>query len=238
MLDLLAEYEAQRDSLDAKKSALLAENKVPAEIQAIVADGTRRMNDASAIDDTFENALNAELSALVIPEEIREKLFEIDAARTEIEQRRATRRAELQSEQQKRRAEIQNEINAATAEVYAKVASKKAEIEAEFSESLDAVNQNIEFLKKKIKDGTIAAGETKKGKFWQSVFVKGRTTWITDRIDDVYFSANAILKLLDRIALNEEGASILDARKELSDAIGVLEKARKVGAPSTMLKRI
>lgn len=135
-LDRLAEFESQRDGLEAQKAALLADNKVPANIQAIIDDGMRRMNTAPAIDDTFEKALDAEFAALVIPDEIREALEKIDAQRAEINNKRTAHQREVLAADQVRRANIQVEINAATEKVYLDIAARKAEIEAEFAGNL------------------------------------------------------------------------------------------------------
>jgi len=236
MLDQLAEFESQRDGLAAQKAALLSEVKVPAEIQAIIDDGMRRMNAAPVVDRSFEDALNFELSALVIPDEIRDALAKIDAARAEINNKRQEHQREILAADQVRRANIQVEINAATAKVYADIATRKAEIEAEFGGDLDAVNRNIEDLKARIKAETIQHGKTVKASFWQSVFTPGRTTWKTDFLDGCYFDLNQAVKDIDSFLLSQSG-SLLDIRASIQKITDSLAGARKVGEPSTMLRR-
>lgn len=240
-LDQLAEFEAKRDGLAAQKAALLNEVQLPAQIQDIISAGTKRLTDVQSelrpASEKFNAEIDAELSEIVIPEEIRAAYDEIERKRAEVMARKRAKEQALYAEQLQKEQAIRAEIDTQTKAAYEALARRKAEIEAEFSGSLDAVNKNIDDLKAKIKAATINHGATVKGKFYMQVFTKGRTTWITDALDGCYFDMNGVVDALDKY-LTESSGSLLDIRATLAKIVKALSSARKVGEPSSALKRI
>lgn len=81
------------------------------------------------------------------------------------------------------------------------------EIEAEFAPTLDAIDTGIVALEAEIKTAVIVHGETVKGKNFQAVFIKGRTSWDA--------------KMLEGLAI----------------AIPQILQARSIGAPSVTIRK-
>lgn len=211
-LDQLAEFHAQKDSIDAQKRAMLDEVKVPAEIQQIVSDGMKRAASVENSQRPAIDALNAEVEAqlakIIVPDEIKKALEEIDRQRKLIAMYQVAKLEDYRNSAAAKRAEIQAETEAQTAQVYADLAQRKRDIEAEFAGKLDAVDANIKALENEVKADTKAHGSTVKGKYFSTVYVKGRVTWNNDMLDGM-------------IALVPQLAS-----------------ARKEGEPSITLRRI
>lgn len=186
-LDQLAEFNAQRDAIELHKRELLDDVRIPADVEAVVKNGMAAL---AEVDRDFKPALeeinaeaDAKLAALVIPEEIKAALAEIDEARRSINETANTNRQQVQSQIQERKAQLQADTEAKTRQVYSDVAARKAEIEAEFSGAVRAVDENIKKLEAEIKADTKCAGKSVKGKFFHAVYVKGRVTWNTDKME-------------------------------------------------------
>jgi hypothetical protein len=184
-LDQLSDFQAHRDLLDSDKRTLLEDVKVPEEVQAIVSAGMKRMIEA-AVDpeaDAFNAAIEAELLAVVIPEEIKVQLTEIDRTRAAImeKKRRFDFDAVRRYDAQKRT--IQSEIEAQTAGVYAAIATRKAEIEAEFAGKSEAVDENIRKLTEEIKADIKTLGVSVKGTHLRAEFTKPKKSWIPQLLD-------------------------------------------------------
>lgn len=209
MLDTLSEYQARRDLMEADKRALLEEVKIPEEVQAIVSDGMKRMGDARSKLDPYLAELTqstaektaaihataqVKLATIVIPDEIKAALAEIDRQRAIVTEQRTKDINFLNAtlEQVKSltlekinaaQMAIQAETEAATKGVYAAIAQRKADIEAEFSGKAEAVDENIRKLTEEIKAEIKALGASVKGDHYQAVYVRGRVTWDTSKMD-------------------------------------------------------
>jgi hypothetical protein len=206
-LDLLEEFNCQKNLIEIKKRELLDEVKIPAEVEAIVSDGMKRMADVQAEIEAAEKAtsdrIDAELAAAVIPDELREQLAEIErqraaivvpdelkAALAAIEQKRSEINAKkiangkfILEKIVNRKRELQVEVEAQTKDVYDQVARRRQEIEAEFSGKADDVDVNIKKLEAEIKAAVKEAGESVKGQYIHAVYVRGRITWNTDKME-------------------------------------------------------
>jgi hypothetical protein len=69
------------------------------------------------------------------------------------------------------------------------IKARLEEIEAEFSDKLEAVDQNIASLEAAIKEEVLRSGASVKGTFLRAVWNKGRVTWDARRMDE-YASAH------------------------------------------------
>jgi len=225
-LDTLAEFHAQKDLLEIDKRKLLDDVKIPAEVEAVVNEGIKAMadieNSMRTTAKTFDALIEKELSEIVIPDELTTKLADLDRQRTklmnefsDIEKQRiminAKKRANddiLTDSINIRKRGLQAEIEAKTKAVYAQVAQRKLEIEAEFSGKAEDVEENIKKLEAEIKAEVKAGKKSVKGKFFHAVYVSGRITWNTDKME----------------------AWILDHP--------FLKDARKEGEPSITLRRV
>ncbi len=159
-LDILAEYYSQKDVLEFRKRELLNEIQVPAEIEQIVKDGMKIAQDIDAkmrarIAD-YNKAIDAELEAVKIPDELKKALDElrtkeailmskfadVEKQRQEIAaQKRHNEAAEIEATKAQR-IQLEEEVNAKTAKVYADIANRKNEIEIEFSGKADDADEN------------------------------------------------------------------------------------------------
>jgi len=200
-LDTLAEFYSQKDALELRKRELLDEVKIPDEIQQIVKLGMEKGRGIDAAMkarvDVYNKTIDAEIEAVKIPDELRAALAEIEKQRTELMDKFSEfEEIRNQIEQQKRdnyayeveqvRAihdQLNAEIEAKTAAVYENVRQRKQEIEIEFSGKADDAEQNIKKLEAEIKADVKAAGTSVKGKYFHAVYVKGRVTWNTDKMD-------------------------------------------------------
>lgn len=239
-LDRLADYESQRDLIEANKRAALEEVKIPAEVEAIVSAGTKRMSELQAslrpITDKLNAEIEAKLSEIVIPDEIKAAYEEVERQRALVLAYRHGKEQELYARQLEKEQALRTEIDAQVKSTYDEVARRKREIEEEFSGTVEAVNKNIEALKAEIKRDTIAQKLTAKGNFYQSVFTKGRVTWATDALDSIYYRLNGVLAKLDTfVAIQDELSEIRASVKQIT---ADLTNARKEGEPSTQLKKL
>ena len=237
-LDKLAEFYSQKDALELQKRELLNDVKVPAEIEQIVNAGMKMAQDieakARARIAEYNKTIDAEISAIQIPAELKNALAELDAQRAELMakfadvekqrqeiagQKRSNEAIELEGVKADR-AQLEAEITAKTAAVYANIANRRTEIEIEFSGKEDDAQANIEKLEaeiraevkrqaaKKLEADPKAKDLSVKGKFFHAVYVRGRVTWNTDKMD----------------------AWVIDHP--------FLKEARKEGEPSITLRRI
>jgi len=231
MLNKLAEFEDDRDAIEEEKRALLDDVKIPEEVEAIVKDGMNQVNEIgkeyaskiaavyaeqntnpfSAALEILRTKAHDKLNLIVIPEEIKAALAEIDRQRAEVtnalrdEEEKIKHKLDAlavsanarinaledQAEAEKENARL--EVEAQTKQVYTDIAQRKADIEAEFAGDRQAVDANIEKLKAEIKDATKEIGYTVQGSAYQAVYVKGRKTWNTKRLD-VYVSKHPELE--------------------------------------------
>lgn len=200
-LDKLAEFYSQKDALELRKRELLDEIQVPAEIEAIVKSGMARQAEMEANTRKSIEAHNAkideEIAAIVIPDELKSALAElrtkeailmsrfadVEKQRQEIAtQKRSNEVGAMEALTIRKRALLE-EIEAQTRGVYDAINQKKQEIEAEFSGKADDADANIKKLEAEIKAEVKAEGKSVKGKFFHAVYVKGRVTWNTDKMD-------------------------------------------------------
>jgi chromosome segregation ATPase len=186
-LDQLAEFQSQRDSIEIEKRALLDEVKIPSEVEEIVAEGMKKM---SEVEETFYPTLELlkektekKLALIVVPDEIKTALAEIDRQRAEIIEHQTKNEAEIAQCIRAVKAEIQANVEAKTKDIYAAIAQRKAEIEVEFSGKAEAVDENIKKLTEEIKSDVLTMGVSVKGKYYQGIYVKGRVTWDTSKMD-------------------------------------------------------
>jgi len=196
-LDQLTEFESQRDLIEIKKRELLEEVKIPAEVEAIVANGMKLLGE---VENKYQPALKAHrelitagLAKIVVPDEIKEALAEIDRQRNRIQEFDARQMAAIREQINNDRLELEADINDGTRAVYADVAKRKADIEAEFAGSRQAVEENIEKLKSEIKTATKEIGYTVDGTHYQAIYVKGKKTWNAKRLD-AYVERNPEVK--------------------------------------------
>ena len=211
-LDRLADFHFQKDSIDAQKRALLDDVKVPAEIQALATDILKRIDEIEKAEHAADASVNAtierNLAAVVIPEEIKAALAEIDRQRAAIQdERRAYNEATARRISEQIQA-IKAETDGKVKDVYAAIEQRRREIEEEFFGKTDDVDRNIAALEAEIKAEVKVAGQTVKGAHFMAVYVKGRTSWNNDMLDGM-------------IAL-----------------VPQLEKARKVGEPSISIRAV
>ena len=75
------------------------------------------------------------------------------------------------------------QIEQQTRDVYATITQRKNDIEIEFRGKAEDVEANIKKLEAEIKADVKATGASVKGKFFHAVYVKGRVTWNTDKMD-------------------------------------------------------
>ena len=186
-LDALAEYQAQSDLMEANKRALLDEVKIPAEVEAIVGAGMKQMSEVEmsfipTLNTLLEEA-NKKLAEIVVPEEIKAALAEIDRQRALVTLTRQAQDAEIRQRIQAMKTEIQAKVEKETKGVYTALAQRKAEIEAEFAGKAEAVDENIKKLTDDIKANIKLLGCSVKGERYQGVYVSGRVTWDPKSLD-------------------------------------------------------
>ena len=200
-LDQLAEFYSQKDALELRKRELLNEVQVPVEIEQIVSAGMKMAQDieakARARIAEYNKTIDAEIAAASIPAELKAALEElrtkeailmsqfadVEKQRQEIAGQKCSNEAVELEAVRDDRAQLEEEVKAKTAKVYADIAQRKNDIEIEFSGKADDVETNIKKLESEIKAEVKAEGKSVKGKFFHAVYVKGRVTWNTDKMD-------------------------------------------------------
>lgn len=212
MLDLLPEYEAERDMLKLQKQELLNAVVVPAEIQELHEEGVKRKQAIARERGAQWQILDAEkterLAAIVIPDEIKAALAEIDAKRNQIIDEIEARKQAAFDNELKRLRQVDDEFAPKVNTVYSQVATRRQEISAEFDGKTKTADEKIAELTAEIKKAVVSLGRTVKGTIYQAVYVKGRITWNTDMLDGLIV------------------------------AFPQLAKARKEGAPSVTLRKV
>src|SRR5574340_327524 len=144
MLEQLYEFEVQRDAIDVEKRKLLDQVQIPEEIKEIIADGNKRINELKTPtllpDPEFDKQIQAELDAIVIPDEIRWALAEIDRKRALVMERKSAHQRDkerevalLREEVERQRLEIQTEVDEKVKATYDAVAQRRLDIEDEFA---------------------------------------------------------------------------------------------------------
>jgi hypothetical protein len=196
-LDRLAEFQSKKDSIEFRKRELLDEVKVPAEVLAVMNEGNKKSGEFEARKRKELDAINAEIEAqlarIIIPEEIKAALAEIDHQRGLVETYRRVKQAQFQDAIFDNRNKIQAEMQMQTAQVYADIAQRKLEIEAEFAGKANAVDENIEALKREIEADVLKRGESVKGKYFHAIWNKGRVgTWNSGKLDGLALLMPAI----------------------------------------------
>jgi len=211
-LDRLADFQAHRDLLESDKRALLEDVKIPAEVEVIVKNG---MNRLGQIEDHFKPHLeiireytDKKLSEIVIPEEIKTALAEIDRQRKAVQDNKTQKENEIREQIRVLKAEESDLVIAQTKDIYAAIAQRKAEIEVEFAGKSEAVDDNIRKLTDEIKAEIVTLKKSVKGDHFHAVYMAGRITWNTDMMEG------------------------------WRETFPFLEKARKEGDPSVSLRRI
>ncbi|OGO12750.1 MAG: hypothetical protein A2Y53_04965 [Chloroflexi bacterium RBG_16_47_49] len=186
-LDRLAEFESQRDQIEVNKCVLLDEVKIPAEVEEIVRNGMKQMGE---VEGSFaptiqgiQNEAETKLALIVVPDEIKAALTEIDRQRAAIRTHQGDEEVKVALRIRAIKAEIQTNVEEKTKDVYAAIAQRKAEIEAEFAGKAEAVDENIKKLTEEIKAEIRVLKVSVKAKTYQAVYNKGRITWNTDKME-------------------------------------------------------
>ena len=186
-LDLLAEFHAKRDMLEFEKRKLLEENKVPEYVQAIV---KQSMQEMGKVESSFAPTLKAiqeetdlQLSKIVVPDEIKAALAEIDHQRALANAYRIAKEKEISERIQAIKAEVQANAESQTKAVYDAIEARKHDIEAEFSGKNEAADTNIKALEAEIKAAVKELKCSVKASHFNAVYVSGRITWNTDKME-------------------------------------------------------
>lgn len=236
-LDQLAEFQAQADLLEMDRQKLIDQVKIPDEVLAAQEEANKQRQMVQSAFWKRQKAAQEEAQLLLAEIKDPEMPPEFVAALKEARQKRIDIQAELEAkierdrqETVKTQAEIDQQLTASIADVYLQIEQRKSDINAEFQEKSAAVEENMEKLREQIKSDTEKFGDSVKGKFFQAVYVKGRTTWTTDTLDNVFFALASLYSLL-----KEYGKPELIARVE--SVIENMTKARKVGKPSVSIRK-
>jgi hypothetical protein len=250
MLDALADYQAQADYLALEKKRLVDEVQVPGEVLLAQDYANKQRQQIDSDSRRLQIELGIEESGLMDtveePEMPPEYVVALQAAKDKRGAIDAEYRRKVLDEytrSQKRKAQIDADLQAKVADVYAQVATRKSEINAEFDDKAKSVVDNIAKLTAEIKAAVIEAGHTVKGTIYQAVYMKGRVTWNTDKMDGIFFSLH---RLIDCLAAPNEASGdaetlwtdILAARTLVNALIKDFSSARKEGEPSITLRKI
>ena len=186
-LDTLAEYQSQKDSIDAAKKALLNDVSVPAEVQDKVSASNLIIAsiDAAASKDiaAIQAEVNSRLDKIVIPDQIREAYEQIEQQRALVRKYQDAKIADIRERANNLRGDASTNLQAQVKSTYDALAQRKRDIEAEFAGKLNDVDDNIKALEAEIKAATKAAGKTVKGKFISAIYVRGRISWDNDGLN-------------------------------------------------------
>ena len=187
LLDKLADFQARRDLLDSDKRALLDEVKIPEEVLIIQRAGNDQQDEIerkATIDCRKINAdIEDKLSKIVIPEEVKSILAQIDEQRTAVLAEGKKRENDIRVQSNLERQAIREATEAQTVDVYKAIAKRKAEIEAEFAGKAESVDENIRKLTEDIKANVKELGASVKSDYFHAIYVKGRVTWDTSKMD-------------------------------------------------------
>jgi hypothetical protein len=241
-LNTYAEFLVQADLLAMNKRKLLEEVAIPDEVLQAQDEANKARQAADSelwkrqrIQNDQKTALLSERVKPNLPIEYVEAMEAYRLAGVEIEKRFDE---EMQADQKmiaEKKAKIDTDLQAAVADVYKQVQERKQAIEAEFSDKEQAVNKNAETLFNDIKQDVKVLKSTVKGDFYQAQYVKGRITWITDKMDGIFFTLHDIQRDLEcYVVLNQELKHVWLA---VTDVIADFTAARKEGDPSVTIKR-
>ena len=101
------------------------------------------------------------------------------------------------------------EMQSQIAAIDAQLAGELSDIDLEFNRDTEAVDANISKLEADIKDAVKEHGATVKGTCIQAVYSKGRTTWMTDKLEGL---ALAFPPLLAAKKVGEPSVSLRDVK--------------------------
>ena len=241
-LNALAEYQAQIDLLNIQKQELLDQVQIPEEIQTIKAEGEKRNREIDKqLQDKFD-LLNVErkemLAAVVVPPEVQAIFDAVMRRRNQIDDAIQISKEEATTWANDKKAQNEAEFFPKINTLFAQIAQRKSEINTEFEDKTSGALDNIAKLTAEIKAEVTQLGESVKGTSYQAVYSKGRTTWKTDILDDVYFALNAIKALLFEPGFLTDAGALPTACAKVSEVIKSLEKARHVGEPSIAIRKI
>jgi hypothetical protein len=104
---------------------------------------------------------------------------------------------------------LTDEIKSLVRSIETDAAWKITDIEAEFCGKYEAVDLNISVLTDDIKAAVKEHGATVKGTYLQAVYSKGRTTWMTDKLEGL---ALAFPPLLEAKKVGEPSVSFRDVK--------------------------
>lgn len=236
-LDQLAEFQSQADLLELDRQKLIDQVKIPAEVLSAQDEANKRRQEIETQFWNRQKEIQAATQEMLAEIKDPEMPPEFVAALAETRQKRAEIQADADAQIERNRkkmaeakAAIDAELTASVAEVYKQVEQRKFDINAEFEEKSTAVLDNIEKLREQIKTETEKFGESVKGKFFQAVYVKGRTTWTTDTLDNVFFALASLYSILKELGWPELTAKV-------GFIIEDMTKARKVGKPSVTIRK-
>lgn len=243
MLDNLANHQSHVDLLEMQKRELLDQVKVPQEVlSAQEAANARRASVEAELMRTTNNLnqqrniLLAEIVDPQLPPEYMAAMKEAQEKRQKINDEFSQKiEAEARAAHAKKLA-IDEELQNSISDVYAQVEQRRVEIQAEFSGQAEAAKKNIEKLTKEIKDAVIKAKDSFKGTSLHAIYAKGRTTWKTDLLDDVYFKVVKVKNQLYELAT--QYPDLVGISTDVLSSIELMEKARKVGDPSVSIKAL
>jgi hypothetical protein len=177
----------RRDLLEADKRKLLDEVKTPAEVEAVISAGMKKMSEVEGSFETtlkeLEEAADKKIALIVVPDEIKAALAEIDHQRMMVNAELVQQQKDIFERIRTAKNEIGNSVEAQTKDVFDALAQRKAEIEAEFAGKSEAVDENIKKLTEEIKAEVKTLGHSVKGDHYQGVYMNGRITWDTKAMD-------------------------------------------------------
>lgn len=186
-LDQLSEFQAQRDLIDADKRALLDEVKIPEEILSIQRSGNDRQDELErklSIDiQKISSDIDDKLSKIVIPEKVRVVIAQIDKQRADLRSEGEKLKGDIRIRANLEKQSVRESIEAQTSDVYKDIAKRKSDIEAEFAGKAESVDENILKLTEDIKADVREFGASVKSEYFHAVYVKGRVTWDTSKMD-------------------------------------------------------
>jgi hypothetical protein len=240
ILDQLADTESQIDVLHLQKRDLLDQVKIPEEIQAIQDKIGQRKREYGQGFERLVASLDEEkaeqLAQIVIPAEIQKVFEQVQQQRKEVENKIEERKQSAYQSLLNLQKSVDEEMGEQVKQVFAEVAQRKSEIEAEFGEQEERAKDNAESLIAKAKNATEEYGETVRGAYRMAVYTKGRTTWTTDILDDIYFRLNELIKQVQSfVMIQDELSGVSGSLKRITSD---MSKARKVGKPSVSIRKI
>jgi DNA repair exonuclease SbcCD ATPase subunit len=233
ILDALAEIQARLDLLQMDKTKLLNEVKIPEEIQAIQDKiGKRKREYGQGFERlvvSLEEERAEQLAQIVVPVEIQQAFEQVQQKRQEVERKIEERKQTAYQNMLNLQKKVDEEMGEQVRQVFAEVEQRKQDILPEVGEKEESASKNAVDLTAKVKKMVKDYGATVKNDYLMAVYAKGRTTWTTDILDDIYFRLNSILEELD---------ASLTVWGRIKLVITDLGKARKIDKPSVSIRKI